>query len=361
LIQATSNDSLAQFGEQGRAVEFEFNYVSTITGFLASKSKEQKTRFIRETARVELPEYNDDEAPIAYSKTGWWRTQTTRWLNGSHWKVTEVPEGHDFDPLHLVMDYHDYSEFYRPTEREGVPSVENKSAFFGFVERDKRWHQVTGDTAEQDREDFLAYARENAAVIGGKFAYRVLEPRVEFGVEWRDRNSSPQLVSWTRFTTKPEAMTYHASLLESEDAARELVELSSLDKPILIKPINRPEFILEEAFSPTLVEEASVQVMQDTFRMLRNQSYHMTARSQELVGNLKAECLDAKGRLTMDAITAGGLILDRCAAIRASEPDRKGRLTPFETYLDHDIPVTMKRLELKRAMTPSICSLAPRL
>lgn len=125
--------------------------------------------------------------------------------------------------------------------------------------------------------------------------------------------------------------------------------VSDVGKPIAIAPIGRPDFILEEAFSPTLVERASSHVLEDTFAVLQLEKKFMSPESRAMVDALTAECLDESG-LTMDAIEAAGLILDRCERVRAQEKGNLKRLPWFETYIDHDIPVATKRLEYRRAM-----------
>ncbi|MDW9478610.1 hypothetical protein GOB57_07825 [Sinorhizobium meliloti] len=209
-------------------MEFEFNYASTITGLLAPRSTEVKTRFVLETTRVELPEYLDEEAPLAYSHMGGWGYRNdTRWLNGAHWKIAPLPEGHEFDPLRLALNLPDFEALYAPLVRAGRPSVMNATSFYGFVDRDKRWHRVDGDTRERDLQAFLAYMRSNTAVIGGQFAYRVMEPCIELRIERVEGDPLPLLKgsqSGPFQTTRICSVTaYAASFLEAEEAAREIV------------------------------------------------------------------------------------------------------------------------------------------
>lgn len=338
-------------------MQIEFHYIRHISGFLAHHSTEAKMRKVLETGQFEVPEIGEADAPVAYREFfGSGTARETRWFNGSHWKIADDAVV-GFDPARLELSMLDFRAIYEPISRDFETPL-HSSRYHGFVEADKKWHRIVSDDKDEIFREFAEYAANNMAVIGGKFAYRVREPKIELFVE-RGVGDKPHVVrsalSGVRHTSSGgHGLRYIATFPEAESAAEDIVTFGNLDHEIVIAPLPKNyEVILPEAFSETCVEEASKLVLSDGLRVASSFENHVRDEGKTVhatISSMLQSIACSKG----EPFDAEGMIMElaeRAEAVRAVSP--KGEWCErLATYLELDIPVTLRRLEAKRALRP---------
>ncbi|MCV9964823.1 hypothetical protein OIU34_23300 [Pararhizobium sp. BT-229] len=334
-------------------MEIEFHYIRRITGLLAANSKSETTKKVRETGRFQIPEFDDQDAPVAYRELGQDGKvlAETRWFNGSHWHVTEsVPPT---DGTGMVVGIPDYDLMYGDLVKSG-DNISHGGAIHGFVDRDKKWFRVVSDDAEAAYEKAVKHFTENTAVIGGKFAFRVLEPSLQFSVH--DLSGTPPFQA--HLTTTPRATVEHRrwyhkyglSLHEHAEGVDALVAAAGVSDPVSRpRPVEGLEILIPEAFSATLVEPATRKVIEDGLS-LANQCLSEFDLKSKVAFVVMRDAISRDGRLIVDSSTALEKFGEFGDILREAKMKTNHLQNKLLLYIDCDLRVTGERLDTMRSL-----------
>lgn len=333
-------------------MELEFHYIRRITGLLAANSKADTTKKVRETGRFEIPEFEDAEAPVAFRvMDGEGRVfSETRWLNGSHWHVSNSipPE----DGKGMQVDILDYDLMYG-TLLNGAHNISHGTAIHGYVPGDKKWHKVTSDDAEEALAKAAAHFSENTAIIGGKFAYRVLEPSLQLSIHHLRSDQPKAYVELAMRATDENRRWYHEyglSVNEYKEAADFIIASANLDHPITLSR-NREKFevLIPEAFSDTLVGPASRKVIEDGLSLFDNNISGLDLKSRVAFVVLR-DAISRDCRLTVDNETALARFAEFGEILKETKLKKKDLQALLTVYIDFDLRVTGERLAAIKAL-----------
>jgi hypothetical protein len=337
-------------------MEIDFHYIRRITGLLAANSKADTTKKVRETGRFAIPEFDDADAPVAFrSFTQEGNVQfETRWRDGSHWYVTNsVPPE---DGQGMAVDLFDYDLMYGDL-LEGERNIMHGTAIHGYVPADKKWHRVASDDALEALDKASAHFTNNTAIIGGKFAYRVLEPSFQFFI-FGLRTDPPykayvELAMRATVESRRWYRKYGLSVKEHREAAAFLIASANLAD--LLTPSRAPEefeVLIPEAFTDTLVEPASRKVLEDGLSMIGNNLDDLDLKSK-IAFTILRDGISRDGRLTGDSETALANFAEFGDVLRDAKIKNKGFQDTVIAYIDFDLRVTIERLKAVRALDNS--------
>ena len=327
-------------------MELEFHYIRRITGLLAANSKAETTKKVRKTGKFPVPEIEDKAAPVAFRRFG--RdgevVAQTRWLNGGHWHVTDSapPTGEEA----MTVDLLDYDLMYGNLV---LPSdnISHGGAYHGFVNGGKKWFKVISDDADEALEKARRHFAENTAVIGGKFAYRVLEPSLQFSVH--DLSGQPPYTAHIEHTPRASvehrrwSRRYGLSLYEHADAADALILAANLNEPVaLSRPPEPFEILIPEAFSETLVEPATRKVIEDGLSLGGQCRQEFDLKSKVAFAVLR-DAISRDGRLTVDNSTALEKFSEFGGVLKEAKMKKNHLQNRLLTYVELDLRVTGER------------------
>jgi hypothetical protein len=339
-------------GAKGITVEIEFHYIRRIVGFLAANSKSETTKKVRETSKFKVPEFDDQDAPVAFRmfNDDGKVMRETRWLNGAHWHVTDSSPPANGERMEL--DIRDYDLMYGDLVK-GSDNISHGTAIHGFVDADQKWAKVVSDDAEAAYATATKHFAENTAVIGGRFAYRVLEPSLELSVQALAKQPSCSVYIKHAPTQSVENKRwyhrYGLSLNEHGTAVEYLISAANLNGPVARDTrFEDFEILIPEAFSETLVEPASRKIVEDGLSLADQYMSKFDLKSRVAYTVLRDE-ISRDRRLIVDTpvaiekFTAFGNVL-REAKIR----DRQVK-DLILSYIDVDLKVTGERLAAMRS------------
>jgi len=344
-------------------MEIEFHYIRRITGLLAANSKSEATRKVRESGSFNIPVFEDHEAPVAYrrfDKEGSVVAET-RWLNGGHWHVTEsMPPA---DGKGMGLDLQDYDLMYGDLV-SGGDNIRHGTAFHGYVDGNKKWFRVASDDAPAAYAAAAKHFTENTAVIGGKFAYRVLEPSVQIAI--RNLEGKPPLTAFVDHSPRETVARkrwhhkFGLSLHEHIDATEAIIASANLESPVARSrvPLDRFEIVIPEAFSETMVEAAAKKTIEDGISLGEKCMNEFDFRSKVAFTVLR-DAISHDGRLLMDSLTA----LDRFAEFGDVLKEAKMKAGQLQnmllSYIGVSLRIAGERLEEHRSLERLYASTKP--
>ncbi|MBY3433506.1 hypothetical protein HFN89_05035 [Rhizobium laguerreae] len=274
----------------------------------------------------------------------------TRWFNGSHWHVTESAPPTDGTGMEVCIP--DYDLMYGDLVKSG-DNISHGGAINGFVDRDKKWFRVVSDDADDAFEKAVKHFTENTAVIGGKFAFRILEPSLEFSVH--ELSGTPPYEA--HLTTTPRATVEHRrwyhkyglSLHEHAEGVDALIAAAGVSDPISRpRPIEGLEILIPEAFSETLVEPASRKVIEDGLSLAGQCLSEFDLKSKVAFVVIR-DAISRDGRLIVDSSTALEKFCEFGDILREAKMKKNHLQNKLLLYIDFDLRVTEERLDAMRS------------
>jgi hypothetical protein len=330
------------------SMAMEFHYIRRITGFLAANSKTETTKKVRETGKFHIPEFNDQDAPVAFRmfNRGGKVIAETRWLNGGHWHVTDTAPTTGEEPT--MVDIPDYDLMYGGLVSPG-DNISHGTAYHGFVDGKKKWFKVISDDADEALDKANQHFTENTAVIGGRFAYRVLEPSLQFSVhELRGQPPYTAHIEHTPRASVEHRRWYHRyglSLHEHAAAADSLIAAANLNKPVKLGyPPERFEILIPEAFSTTLVEPATRKVIEDGL-FLAGQCLREFDLKSKVAFVVLRDAISRDGRLVVDNSTALEKFREFGEVLKEAKMKEMQLQNKLLSYVELDLRVTGERLD----------------
>jgi hypothetical protein len=247
----------------------------------------------------------------------------------------------------MAVDLLDYDLMYGnlvlPAE-----NISHGGAYHGFVNGGKKWYKVTSDDANEALEKARQHFAENTAVIGGKFAYRVLEPSLQFSVH--DLSGQPPYTAYIEHTPRASvehrrwSNRYGLSLYEHADAANALIIAANLSEPVSFsRPPEHFEILMPEAFSETLVEPATRKVIEDGLSLAGQCLQEFDLKSKVAFAVLR-DAISREGRLTVDNSMALEKFSEFGEVLKEAKMKKNHLQNRLLTYVELDLRVTGERL-----------------
>jgi len=329
-------------------MEIEFYYIRRITGLLAAHSKSEATKKVRETGRFTVREVEDHDAPVAYRELG--RDgeviSETRWFDGSHWHVTDSVPPTDGTGMAVGIPDFDlmYGDLVKPAD-----NISHGGSVHGFVGRDKTWFRVASDDADSAYENAEKHFTGNTAVIGGKFAFRVLEPSLKFSFHGMGGPGPYE----AHLTVAPRATVesrrwhhaYGLSFHEYAEAMDDLITAANLGAPIKrCGSVDGLRILIPEAFSMTLVEPATRRVIEDGLSLGERCLGEFDLRSKVAFAVLR-DSISREGRLTVDCSTALARFGEFGSVLREARMKKGQVQNMLLSYVDLDLRVARERFD----------------